>query len=299
MRPLYLNYTGSESLSDYTVHLSLSSSDIPFEKLSVDRKDLLFVDSNNEALPYWIEEINSSRISLWLKFSEIERGKTVFYLYFGNPGFCGESSGEEIFLLFDDFEDGERNTSKWNLVTYESPVIEETSEGRLRITDDGDKEDCGYYVSVAEFDATTLGHALRVRSRFHMTNGEWSHQMVVCLLHDGTFYADREPNGYWILHNPTYTGVRLMFNQSKLAEGTPFANDEQFYIREIRVTQGTSGEVSFWRDDGLVLNWSGTYGYTEGPVLLGHRGGGSEMGWSEFEWALVRKYAVPEPVIEV
>jgi len=78
MKPLVLNYDGSEKLADFQVKCVLTPSDIPFEKLRADKQDLLFMDNNNEPIPYWIEKTDSTEIVVWLKFSEIIPGKEVF-----------------------------------------------------------------------------------------------------------------------------------------------------------------------------------------------------------------------------
>jgi len=98
MRPLILNNEGSEKLTDFQVKCVLTSSDIPFEKLRADKQDLLFVDNNNEPIPYWIEKADNMEIIVWLKFSEIPPGKEVFWLYYGNGNFSGASDASETFI---------------------------------------------------------------------------------------------------------------------------------------------------------------------------------------------------------
>jgi len=115
-RPLWLIYEGEEKLTDFQVKCVLTERDIPFEKLRDDKEDLLFIASTGEPVPYWIEEQDNSQITLWLKFQEIEPSREVFWLYFGQHCFRGSSSGDDIFLFFDDFEGysvGD-HPSKWN-----------------------------------------------------------------------------------------------------------------------------------------------------------------------------------------
>jgi len=97
-RPLLLNYTGNERLLDFQVKCVLTPHDIPFEKLRSDKQDLLFVDNNNEAIPYWIEKADSTEIIVWLKFSEITPGREVFWLYYGNGNFSGASDASATFI---------------------------------------------------------------------------------------------------------------------------------------------------------------------------------------------------------
>ncbi len=119
MRPLWLNYDGSEKLTDFQVKCVLTPSDIPFEKLRADKQDLLFVDNNNEPIPYWIEKADSTEIIVWLKFSEIIPGKEVFWLYYGNGNFSGASNVVATFIRVIDgvvgawhFDEGSGTTAK-------------------------------------------------------------------------------------------------------------------------------------------------------------------------------------------
>ena len=128
MRPLLLNYEGIEKLENFQVRCILSTRDIPFEKLRSDRQDLLFIDNNNEIIPYWIEEVSDTQIKLWLRFPKIVPGTETFWLYFGNTNFSGLSNGEATFEFFDDFRDANR----W-IIAGSNPdkiTINET-EGRI------------------------------------------------------------------------------------------------------------------------------------------------------------------------
>jgi len=97
-RPLLLNYTGDKTLSEFQVKCVLTSHDIPFEKLRADKQDLLFVDNNNEPIPYWIEKADSIEIIVWLKFSEIIPGREIFWLYYGSGNFSGASDVDATFI---------------------------------------------------------------------------------------------------------------------------------------------------------------------------------------------------------
>jgi len=98
VRPLVLNYEGSEKLTDFQVKCVFTPSDIPFEKLRADKQDLLFVNNNNEPIPYWIEKADGTEIVVWLKFPQIISGKEVFWLYYGNGNFSGVSDPDATFI---------------------------------------------------------------------------------------------------------------------------------------------------------------------------------------------------------
>jgi len=145
-RPLLLDYKGNEKLMNFQVKCVLTPSDIPFEKLRADKQDLLFVDNNNELIPYWIEKADSTEIIVWLKFSEIIPGKEVFWLYYGNGDFHGASDARTTFEFFEDWENsrdsnwvngGGFTSADWE---YATPALK-TGNYRLHFkTGRGDRE---------------------------------------------------------------------------------------------------------------------------------------------------------------
>jgi hypothetical protein len=50
---------------------------------------------------------------MWIKFDSIDTSATTFYMYYGNISATATSSGVGTFPLFDDFDDGSIDTSKW------------------------------------------------------------------------------------------------------------------------------------------------------------------------------------------
>ncbi|RLI47956.1 MAG: hypothetical protein DRP09_21895 [Candidatus Thorarchaeota archaeon] len=154
VRPLYLNYTASTPLSDYQVRCLLTPHDIAFERLRPDKRDLLFIDENNEVIPYWIERANSSELVVWLKFSRIEAGREIFWLYYGNGYFTGASNGEAVFEFFDDFETF--NEDEW-----------EKESGSLTIVSDPADSGRG---NVLKFDGEGSWYAFR-KTTYTFTDG--------------------------------------------------------------------------------------------------------------------------------
>jgi len=82
--------------------------------------DLRFTTSDGTTLlKYWIESITGTTpnqlATVWVKFDSIGTGATTFYMYYGNAGASAYSSGDDTFLLFDHFDDGSLNTSKWDI----------------------------------------------------------------------------------------------------------------------------------------------------------------------------------------
>ena len=157
-RPLWLKYDGNEKLINFQVKCTLTNKDIAFEKLRADRQDLLFITYDGEAIPYWIENANSTEIIVWLKFSEIIPGTEIFWLYYGNGNFSGASNGEATFEFFDDFEDG-IYTDKWTRI---HDITWQESNGYIEQTNDPAGESGANY------------HGLQSLKTFNR-NGGWFH----------------------------------------------------------------------------------------------------------------------------
>jgi len=150
-RPLWLNYDGSEELTDFQVKCTLTNKDIAFEKLRADKRDLLFIAYDGQLIPYWIESFNDTEIIVWLKFPKIIPGKEVFWLYYGNGNFSGISDASLVFDFFDDFEnyaDGDVPNYFTNIklgswgsaggVSYEVVIYDEKKMLKVFAPNDGD-----------------------------------------------------------------------------------------------------------------------------------------------------------------
>jgi len=81
-----------------------------------DFDDIRFVDIDNSTeLSYWRETYASSDYAIfWVNVSAdaISDGKIL--MYYGNSTATDASDGDNTFLLFDDFNDGSLNTTKWS-----------------------------------------------------------------------------------------------------------------------------------------------------------------------------------------
>lgn len=273
-RPLILNYDGSEKLTDFQVKCTLTPSDIPFEKLRADKQDLLFVDNNNDPIPYWIEKADTSGIEVWLKFSEISKGKEVFWLYYGNENFSGASDGEATFEFFDDFEDGVVDTSKWQ--DWDGTASE--SDGELLLSENAN--DLHFYSTI------TFGMKYIIRTRY--LRG-----------YDGGLFFNVQDanNGYLIaLRDPTFPEDKFQFwkreagSWSSLGSINPSV-DTSWHIFELKVRDRN---YEIYEDGDSKLS------ATDATWTSGYVGIRGRMPTpTQTDWFLIRKYAEAEPTIMV
>jgi PKD repeat protein len=99
-------YYGSGTDSTNTTYLN--------SKCNIDFSDIRFTTSDGDTLiSYWIESvITGNYADIWIKVPSITT--TTIYVYYGNANATTNSSGDNTFEFFDDFNGTSLNTSKWN-----------------------------------------------------------------------------------------------------------------------------------------------------------------------------------------
>ncbi|MEW5759692.1 MAG: DUF2341 domain-containing protein [Candidatus Thermoplasmatota archaeon] len=110
-----INITNSVSaLTDYQVLVTFNTASlISDRKMRPDCGDIRFTDSDcSTSLNYWLESgCNSTDTRIWLKIPSVPVGSKTIYMYYSNHSATSISNGDNTFLFFDDFENG--NLNKW------------------------------------------------------------------------------------------------------------------------------------------------------------------------------------------
>lgn len=91
----------------------------------------VFADENfSTPIPYYLESgCNSSSTSIWTKIPTIAAsGDTTFYLTYGQPDLTSASNGNDVFILFDNFEGGSIDSAKWDVGGSASWMIDNTDK---------------------------------------------------------------------------------------------------------------------------------------------------------------------------
>ena len=121
------NSANSNTLTDYQVPINVTYD----SNMQSDFDDLRFTyynstDDSETELSYWIEnKTDSGWAYVWVKVPEIPaNGYSTVYMYYGNSLVSSASNGNDTFILFDDFEDGDVNG--WSCDTVASISIETT-----------------------------------------------------------------------------------------------------------------------------------------------------------------------------
>ena len=129
------------SRTDYSVRLSLDPSNVEFwQHIESDGRSIHLTESNGyTSLPFFLDyfDYGSQRAVLHVRLSSLPAGDTTIYLYFDDPDATLDSSASDVFVFYDDFEDGD--VSDWtNIPPGEVLYYADASNGVLLKTSDSD-----------------------------------------------------------------------------------------------------------------------------------------------------------------
>jgi hypothetical protein len=126
------------TLTDFQVSISIGTSAlITAGKMQSDCDDIRVTDVSGKLLPHWIEENNPgcntpTDTKVWVKVPNIPSSGGTVYLYYGNPSAANVGDGNKVFEFFDDFNDNQMNSGKWNIVDQAGALISSETSGVYR-----------------------------------------------------------------------------------------------------------------------------------------------------------------------
>ena len=103
--PISISNPGSVALTNFQVHVVLTSS-FAFANAQSNGNDVRFTSGNGASLlPFWIETWSPSQgtASLWVNVASIAPTGATIYMYYGNAAATAVSNGNATFNFFDDF----------------------------------------------------------------------------------------------------------------------------------------------------------------------------------------------------
>ena len=131
--PINITEQSGNDLTDYQVMLSINTTKLYQEgKIRADCGDLKFTNETsfnfsewNFEYPYWIEVCNVSggNSTIWIKVNLTASSTKKIYMYYGSPNATTTSNGDNVFLLFDDFE-AESISTEWSITQTGSSSVE-------------------------------------------------------------------------------------------------------------------------------------------------------------------------------
>jgi len=250
--------------------------------------DIRFTKSDGiTELDYWMEEYTSGdKATFWIKVDSIPASpdKATIYIYYGKSDATTTSDGEATFILFDDFEDGSLDTSKWSTSDLGSLSYEETN-GYLRIYGTRTSAEYNWITSVNTYDR---GFAIEYRSMTYSFSGTVYYRSA-------TQYEandSKKTRGGWFAGNIdvwrllVYDGSTNYYSN---LDGT--YNTDTWYRLSLKIK---SSGATISTPDGDI-NRSETYPTGAGYIKFGCSGNSGSEEDTRFDWLAVRKYVEPEP----
>jgi len=265
--------SSSTTMNNYQIRITLDSANFDYSKADEDGDDIRFYNLSGNSLPYWIEDWDVDGTSIiWVKV--LYSGTSEIIIYYGNPDATAESSGDDTFDFFDDFDDGTIDPAKWQDTT-------------------GFSESGGYLWG----SNTTY----RIRSQ-----SAWTGNYILETRH---YSADDAQDGYqaggWRGstsngYNPLlYSGNRWYTRNDGAWHGpTTFTYLDQ-WIRIKTVAIGASSYATITRESGgSSTHDDSNSGLASEYIALGQRNDNAYLGQAydgKWDWLFVRKYAATEP----
>ncbi len=141
-KQIIVNTTSSHT--NYQVRLTLDIESLKSAgKIRSDCADIRFnyLDTSEESADYWIEECGNStqNASIWVEVPSITSSGEILYMYYGSNTSTSQSSGEDVFLFFDDFSSVNQsvwgtNAQNWETQSGEAYPTASGSSSKLEST---------------------------------------------------------------------------------------------------------------------------------------------------------------------
>lgn len=301
-----VNYSNGDTLTNYQVMLTLTTSNFDFSKLAhTDGRDIRFSKNSTGYsvinFPYWIESwtIDSDSTSIiWIKIDSIPDGGTKLYMFYGDNSATAASDGNATFEFFDDFESNAPakafgyNTNTLDPDAYPGWTVVSGSW----VVEDGILKN--YYgpdkITIDSPFNEPAGRAIRCKVR---ETGDWKYPMMVL------GYQDQD-NYYQMIFDQAGNKVKLgkvvNGNGTKLDQSSTSLSKSTWYRWELKWESSSKLDGEIWNssynslstlsETSNLQSWNtGDYG------LRGYRG----VSKCQFDDILVRKYSSPEPTTSV
>jgi hypothetical protein len=142
--------SGSNSLQNFPVLISLTSDSQLSAKAQADGDDIVFTDVNGQRLDYEIESYTSGTLTAWVKIPTLSPATdTILYLYYGNAAITAQENPNSVW--------SSNYTGVWHL--------SETAANNATITDSTNYAHHGRFI---DSDGDSLSAATKIGAGFDL-----------------------------------------------------------------------------------------------------------------------------------
>jgi len=276
-------------------------------KSRVDFQDIRFTRSDGVTeLDYWFENEETAEADgygiFWVEVDSISASPdtTTIYIYYGKSDATTTSNGDNTFIIFDDWEDGQDHVdTKWTVV-YTRPT---TLGGSHSVITDGNVKVLRFYLGTdntsrafKSLDTVPDGFALRYRTK--MLQGATTNVFTLDSFPRFQNIDNFERTWYHNYYEEYRINKRVSASTTLLdhtgTDSYPWSDEYNAYrVYEVRVSGVT---FKFLREDTEILSSTNGWDTTDKPIAFG------AARWSDgttcevyYDWVLVRKWVNPEP----
>jgi len=265
-------YSGSGTDSTNTVYCDSKCHSFP--------NDIRFGTTNDpdtaSQLPQWIEESDSSSATIWVRLPSTTTSS--IYIFVGNLSASQYSSGEDTFILFDDFDDSSVD-SQWSTTGT-------VTESGTEITLDGNTSSHAYIKSTTSYGT---GYAVRCKMKYvHHATWDASECGFNALEVDNDGVVVR------IYGNTSNIKYHSKSGDSTSTYDPGVSKDGNYHIYDVIRTSSTAAD--FYIDNSNHLTGSTNIPTNDLPVTIFARGTASGyVTTTVSDWVALRLYSSPEP----
>ena len=263
----YITASPDGALTAYQIKLTISYD--PAMQANFD--DIRFKEVNGTEISYWLEsKTDSESAEVWVKTDVPVDGKNI-YMYYGN-GAASASSGTNVFIVFDDFEDALQGdwTTLGGTVSYTDTDRAYSGTQSMKIS----------VSSRAEIPVTAGDIAIRFRL--------WKKDASVCYL----YHCD----GSWSAHTGFEADEDIAYYDTAWRDTGDNIIPDQWELMEFKGFDWTGHTYDIIRNDVSSYNNAGMWNYNRhtNKVEL-QNDAGDTIYVDDF---LVKKYTVNEPTVD-
>jgi len=283
------------TLGNYQVRVELGTAVMgnPYTHVNADGSDIRFTGGDGVTVQdYWIESWdNTGSSTLWVKVKD--SGTSAIHMYYGNASASGQSSGDNTFDFFDDFEGAEIDPAKWEL-TLGAGATASIVDGALKLYATSGSDEWVEAIAKGKI-SFSRPCALHIGIKTAAQDGSSDIMRPIQFLYD-----QATDDGWW-LEDGDNAGSKKYKKRiggvSTSIKDVSYSWGSSWHTLEAIMTGGTN---DFYFDGALDVTDTTDFVPASGVVRL-RAGKYTSGGVSEkyFDNIFARKYASPEPSADI
>ena len=293
-------------LTDYQLKLDLTNYSLPNALSTGD--DIYFIDKDDNLLSFYKAVFNGTSEGdtklFYVKIPVLPASSTVRIYMIWNSDYTNLSSGEDTFLIFDDFNSTSLNTDKWNVNVANSATYT-LENGKLKITSAASYWSGVFIYGKQEVPLPCIIETYTMRDGAY-SGGELGQAIGITELSpagSGSHYGEPYPSWlggiYRYNYYSRYNKLSEIDSSDSVVTSSFGSNSSNLgvWIHEIMVAESDSVSLTL-EELSETLSITPTNSYASPTVTLGY-GEYNSVHNTYYDWIFARKYVDPEPLVSI